>query len=144
MDCPFAAQSLNLADQSLADEHTDLMNLVFGICCILPLGNFNPKRSAQLILKEARVIIELAPGDLFYFPSANINHESAPLASEEELRKSFIMYSAGGLFRWVTQGFRLASESKKPSAKEAAKEGARRWAAGWKLFSTITELRGSR
>ena len=67
---PFAAQSLNTSNRSLAISHTDAKNLVFGICAIIPLGLFNAKTSAHLILIEPKVIIELRPGDVFFFPSA--------------------------------------------------------------------------
>ncbi|THH26441.1 hypothetical protein EUX98_g7741 [Antrodiella citrinella] len=140
--CPFAAQSLNLAEQCLATKHVDLMNLVFGVCCILPFGTFNPRTSAQVVLIEPQVIIELGPGDLFFFPSASIHHESIPLAHGDELRKSMIFYSAGGLFRWVKQGFQAAPDSQTASEKRAAAvEGEIRWDDGWKLFSNIDEFR---
>ncbi|KAH8076014.1 hypothetical protein BXZ70DRAFT_870183, partial [Cristinia sonorae] len=101
----FAAQSLNLAPQALATKHVDRKNLVFGICAILPFGDFNYRTPAQLVLTEPRLIIELGPGDLFFSPSASIHHHSIPMVSSNEHRKSMIWYSAGGLFRWVKQGF---------------------------------------
>ncbi|KAH8101604.1 hypothetical protein BXZ70DRAFT_871029, partial [Cristinia sonorae] len=103
-NCPFSAQSLNLSLQSLASPHVDLKNLVFGLCCIIPLGHFNGETSAQLVLVEPKVIVELRPGDVFFFPSACIRHYSASLAKpEQETRQCMIMYTAGGLFRWVRQ-----------------------------------------
>lgn len=51
------------------------------------------------------------------------------------------MYSAGGLFRWVAQGYKTEKDGIKLTAKEKREEGARRWAQGWRLYSTMDELR---
>ncbi|TCD64619.1 hypothetical protein EIP91_003853 [Steccherinum ochraceum] len=143
--CPFAAASLNLAEQVIAISHLDNQNLVFGVCAIFALGCFNPQTSAQLVLEEPRLIIELGPGDLIFFPSATIHHWNMPMASHEK-RKSFIMYSAGGLFRWVKQGHKTQAAGggvAKTAAqrRKAAQEGAARWSAGWKMFSNIAEFK---
>ena len=138
----FAAQSLNIDDQVLAIKHTDLMDLVFGICGILPLGDFNPRTSAQLVLEEPRLIIELRPGDIFFFPSATIHHYSIPMVSQDETRQSMIFYSAGGLFRWVKQGFQTQTNMspEEKAACESLEAGAKRWENAWKLFSNISEF----
>ncbi|THH28042.1 hypothetical protein EUX98_g6148 [Antrodiella citrinella] len=135
----FAAQSLNISDQSLSDRHVDLKNLVFGICCIIPFGTFNHRRSAHVVLEEPKVIIELAPGDLFFLPSASIHHENIPLADPDvELRKSMISYSAGALFRWIQQGFKAAPTNKTSAEKQVdTAQGDIRWLEGWRLFCTM-------
>ncbi|TCD62267.1 hypothetical protein EIP91_007125 [Steccherinum ochraceum] len=158
-DCPFAAWSLNLPEAPLnavlADEHLDSRDLVFGICAILALGKFDPHHSAQLVLVEPRVIIELGPGDLFLFPSATIRHYSLKMASAEEERKSFIMYSAGSLFRWIRNNHMVQRERErvehnlpakgpkikltKKETEAVAEEGAARWKAGWNLYTKIDE-----
>ncbi|KAH8094958.1 hypothetical protein BXZ70DRAFT_865144, partial [Cristinia sonorae] len=137
-DLPFAAQSLNLAQQAYATKHVDKMNLVFGICAILPFGLYNPRTSAQLVLTEPRLIIEIGPGDLFFFPSATIHHESIPMAAGEK-RKSMIWYSAGSLFRWIKQGYQTAGTKNAAEQREAKKAGAVRWEQAWKLFCNIKE-----
>lgn len=145
--CPFAAASLNLAPQVIAISHLDNQNLVNGVCGIFAFGKFDPTKSAQLVLDEPRLIIELGPGDLLFFPSAAIHHWNLPMAPDER-RKSLIMYSAGGLFRWVKQGHqtqRSAGTAKKTAAqqREAARQGAARWEAGWKMFSNISEFKAT-
>lgn len=135
----------NLADKSLAIPHKDLMNLVSWSCCVFPLGTFNPKNSAQLILHQARgVIIELGLRDTFYFPSACLDHSNAPLASEERLHKSFGMYSAGGLFWWVAQELKEAPKDLKSKAKpyqaQATVNRDHRWTAGWQLYSAMADV----
>ncbi|TCD60677.1 hypothetical protein EIP91_009711 [Steccherinum ochraceum] len=141
-NCPFAAHAFNLGRQSLSTNHADVQNLVFGLCGILPLGRFDGRRSAQLILVEPRVIIELRPGDVFFFPSAIIHHRSAPLASPDgETRQCMILFSAGSLFRWILQGHQTQLDEHKASRPGMAEEGRRRWEAGWKLYPTLDELR---
>ncbi|THH26573.1 hypothetical protein EUX98_g7615 [Antrodiella citrinella] len=155
---PFAAQSLNLATQSLAISHLDLQDLVFGLCAILPFGDFNPRRSAHIVLHEPKMIVELGAGDVFLFPSATIHHESIPMAhtDKDSTRQSMIFYSAGGLFRWVRQGHmtqeahlnggvkpekgekkRCQTAAEKRAADE---EGKRRWDAGWCLYPRLQDF----
>lgn len=141
MNSPFAAQSLNVSPQSLAKSHTDQMNLVYGVCGIIPMGNFNGRTGAQLILNQARAIIELHPGDVFFFPSACIHHRSAALASKAETRQCMVVYSAAGLFRWIRQGHMGQKYGPTIPDAQKAREGAERWHNGWKLFSHIDEFR---
>lgn len=142
-DCPFAAQSLNVSDQVVAESHTDLKNLVFGICAVLPFGDFNFCRSGQLVLKEARLIIEVRRGDILFFPSGAVHHENIPCLSPIESRQSAIFYSAGGLFRWVKQGHRTQTGMSKQGQTRATSKalGAERWTNGWKLYCHIDEFR---
>ncbi|TCD62358.1 hypothetical protein EIP91_006987 [Steccherinum ochraceum] len=145
-NCAFAACSVNLAEQTLADKHVDNRDFVNGICAILALGDFNPRTSAHIVLTEPRLIIELGPGDVFYFPSATIHHHSIPMRTAEETRKSMIWYSAGSLFRWVMQGHKRAKRASEMTAeekREAKENGIKRWMQGWKLYSKISDLKGS-
>ena len=67
---PYASVCLNTGDNALSKRHRDLYNLLLGLCAILALGDFDSKLGGCLVLKEARVIVELAPGDVFLFPLA--------------------------------------------------------------------------
>jgi len=74
---PFAAATLNLGDQSVMDWHLDFLNLVFGICCIVIFGSFDHHCSAQLMLLELWIIIELQHGDIFFLSFACITHHES-------------------------------------------------------------------
>lgn len=142
-NCIFSAQSLNLGVRSVASNHLDLNNLVFGLCILIPLGHFDGQKSAQLILQESRTIVELRPGDIFMFPSACIHHRNAPLADpKNETRKCMVMYSAGALFRWIRQGHTTVANmtEQQLSKEDKDAEGKARCLAGWRLFSHIDEL----
>ncbi|KAF8580510.1 hypothetical protein K439DRAFT_1281358, partial [Ramaria rubella] len=102
-NCPFMAATLNLGPHSVCFEHRDHHNLAFGLCCVMVFGNFNYRRGGQVRLREAGVTWEVAPGDIFYIPSASITHSNLPIAPEEN-RYSFTLYSAGGLFSWTANG----------------------------------------
>jgi hypothetical protein len=138
-DLPFAAATINLGQQSVTDWHLDSKNLVFGLCCIVVFGRFNHRQSAQLILKEPRVVMELRRGDVCFVPSGSVTHRNAPL-NPWETRFAMIFYTAGGVFRYIFQGFQLAGPQRISSdmVKEA---GQVRWQAGWSLFSTLKSLR---
>ena len=56
---------------------------------------------------------------------------------------SFMQYCAGGLIRWVEQGFRTAAAFKAADRKGKElfdKKGAEQWETGVSLFSTLQEL----
>lgn len=106
------------------------------------LGPFNSKRGGHLILHELCVIVEMRPGDILFFPSAVINHETVPISPKEK-RYSLVWYSAGGLFRWRDAGGRLLKLWEKESQEEHAKHqnmGGQHWIDGWKNFSTLADL----
>lgn len=93
------------------------------------------------MLHEARLIIEMSPGTMVFFPSAVITHEVTPIEAHEE-RMSVTAYTAGGLFRFLDQGMTTASKDKL-SKVEAAKKvaaGAARWVNGLGRFLTIPQL----
>lgn len=88
-------------------------------------------------------MIEFPPGSTIIIPSAALRHSNAAI-QQGETRYSFTQYTAGGLFRWVDQGYQTAYSyttklSKVQKAKEAAR-GEERWVMGVGLFSTLNSL----
>lgn len=142
----FHAASLNVGNATVCDWHRDSRNLVWGICAVGAFGQFNHRTSAQLLLKEPRLIIELKRGGVVFFPSGSITHRNAPLAYESETRKSMAFYASGSNFRWIAQGHRGAGKSagkKKADNDRCVLEGSQRWQDGWKLYTTLEELLGA-
>ncbi|KAJ7683505.1 hypothetical protein B0H14DRAFT_2422399, partial [Mycena olivaceomarginata] len=78
-----------------------------------------------------------------FIPSAIIQHSNVPIRSHET-RSSFTQYTAGGLFRWVRNGFRTNEDFENGTsvAEKAlrAAEAETWWEDGMDMFSTIDEL----
>ncbi|KAG8963095.1 hypothetical protein FRC00_007770 [Tulasnella sp. 408] len=140
---PFASLTANLGPQTICKSHRDIKNKANGgVCTIKTLGPYNSKRGGHIVLHELGLIIEMRPGDVIFFPSAVITHETIPIGPDEK-RYSLVWYSAAGLFRWRDADFRsLRSwEQQEPNGYSAhQKLGEERWTGGWKKFSTLADL----
>lgn len=115
------------------------------MCSVAALGSFDPKRGGHLILWDLKLVIEFPPGATILIPSAVLRHSNTSIQAGET-RYSFTQYSAGGLFRWVEQGFRKQpaferSLNKRQMAEEQERTKGR-WARGMAMYSTIDELEG--
>lgn len=132
-----------------------MKNLVAGICLIGVLGHFDHTRSGQLVLKDAKLIIELMSGDIVIIPSGAITHYNIPIRRSgvihpltqepligDEWRSSIVQYTAGGLLRWIWHGNRKAPAGKKKRAQKDAEdaEGDGRWKELWDLFPTRADF----
>lgn len=118
------------------------MNCPFGLCAIQALGDFDPRLGGHLILWEVKKVLEFPPGSLVLIPSATITHSNTPIRSGET-RTSFTQFCAGGLFRYVDNGFRTEGELEDEDPEEyermlERKEG--RWKAGLGLLSRLEDL----
>ena len=96
----FASCTVNLGKASITDWHLDLKNLAFGVCALGIFGQFNYRRGGHLILKRAKVVVELARGDVVFFLSAIFPHKNAGIGVDET-RRALVFYSQGSLFRWI-------------------------------------------
>jgi hypothetical protein len=107
------------------------------MCAVTAFGDFDPKKGGHLILWECGLVIEFPPGSTILLPSATISHSNVTIGRDER-RYSFTQYTAGGLFRWVENGFQKstdfrASLSPEESAKQNEKDE-QRWAWGLSLL----------
>ncbi|KAJ7074447.1 hypothetical protein C8F01DRAFT_971638 [Mycena amicta] len=102
----FASLTLNLGPQTATLPHIDLLNLAWGLCFITALGVFDPILGGHLVLWDLRLIIEFPPGSTIAIPSALLRHSNTSLRPGE-IRYSVTQFSAGGLFRYVDNGFQL-------------------------------------
>ncbi|KAF7377004.1 hypothetical protein MSAN_00118300 [Mycena sanguinolenta] len=103
------AVTFNLGPQSVTFEHVDDLNRALGWCAVTSAGNFNPKTSAHLYLKQLRLVVEFPPAATTLLPSAVIAHGNTPLFPSET-RFSMTQYAAGGLFRYVKYGFKTTKQ----------------------------------
>lgn len=138
----FACASMNFGPQVRCFRHRDSLNLPFGWCSIQALGDFDPKTGGHFILWDAKLVIEFPAGSTILIPSATLTHSNTAI-QEHEVRVSFTQYTAGGIFRWVDNGFQteaalMASDYGRYMEMQKAKE--MRWSMGLALYSTMDEL----
>ncbi|KAG8901316.1 hypothetical protein FRC00_007903 [Tulasnella sp. 408] len=123
--------------------HRDSPNDAAGVCLDWVLGCFDVQKGGQLVLHEAQKILSLEPGRVILFPSAIITHETIPIA-EGEWRSGVTGYAAGGLWRYMAQGFMTRGTWEMTGSEEALRqhdaEGEERWKVGLARFKTLPEL----
>jgi hypothetical protein len=102
---PWAAATFNFGPQTICSPHLDYNNLAFGWCAITALGHYDPHKGGHLILWDLGMAIEFPPGAMFLIPSAAIHHSNIQISPHEQ-RYSFTQFSAGGIFRYIDNGFK--------------------------------------
>ncbi|KAF8145822.1 hypothetical protein K438DRAFT_1474322, partial [Mycena galopus ATCC 62051] len=100
----FAGCTFNFGPHAITRPHLDFGNLSWGWCAVTALGWFDPDMGGHLILWDLRLVIRFPPGATIFIPSAIIRHSNVPIRPHE-IRSSFTQYTAGGLFRWIRNGF---------------------------------------
>jgi hypothetical protein len=121
----------------------DTVNLAQGWCSITPIGSFDWKWGGQLVLKELGLVIDFPPSSTILIPSALITHPNAPV-KDHETWFSIVQYTAGGLFRWVDNGFMSDKAWDAVAAPKQTETHARdkveRLKRGMEMFTQIEEL----
>lgn len=105
----FAATTVNFGPRTICYPHTDSGNISWGWCGITALGDFDPDFGGHLVLWDLKRVIRFPPGSTILLPSAIFMHSNVSIR-ENEKRYSVTQYSAGGLFRWVYNGFKTNIE----------------------------------
>ena len=138
----FPGLTINFGGRVTTYRHQDINNLAYGICAITPLGTFDHRRSAQLVLEELKLIIEVPATATAFILSASCTHSNLPLA-EDETRILFTQYAAGPIFRYM-QNLCMTEETLKqvnPSVwaeNQRVKEGT--WIHSIGLLPTIEKI----
>ena len=95
-----------------------------------------------MVLEEYKLVIEFPRGSTIQIPSAIVTHYNLPIG-EDETRFSFVQYAAGGLFRWVDNGFQTAEKVEKKLVEEGKRvreaENQKRWKLGLDLLPKVFE-----
>ncbi|KAJ7817636.1 hypothetical protein B0H13DRAFT_2379545 [Mycena leptocephala] len=110
----------------------DVLNVPFGWSAIQAAGPFDPTKSGHLVLWDLKLAIEFPPGALILIPSATLTHSNVP-------------FTAGGIMRFVDNGFRTEQalgEDDPEVFERLAQLKDERWEMGLRLFSTMDELLG--
>lgn len=141
---PFASIAANLGPQTVCYKHRDLKNKANGLCIVYVLGNFDYRRGGHIVLHEPRLVVEMRPGDALFIPSAAITHETVPIF-EGELRYSIVIYTSGGLFRWVDAGSQskidwMVSDPSNHDVHFSSGKVEQRWKDGWSKYYTLDSL----
>lgn len=140
---PFPALTINAGRVTVCHPHRDSPNDAAGICLDWVLGSYDVRRGGQLVLHEPRKILALEPGRVVLFPSAIVTHETIPI-SPGEWRSGVTGYAAGGLWRYMAQGFatRAVFEATAGEAEldEHDARGNHRWETNVKRYMTLPQL----
>lgn len=141
---PFTALTANFGPFSVSPPHADQDNKADGMCLIGALGEFDADKGGHLVLWDYNLVIRFPAGCSVLIPSAVVTHSNTPIQAGED-RLSLIQYSAGGLFRWVANGFKsdLAWHAKATDAdlKQREEERKARWATALKQFSLWKDIK---
>ncbi|EIM79862.1 uncharacterized protein STEHIDRAFT_69037, partial [Stereum hirsutum FP-91666 SS1] len=137
------AVTFNLGRSVFTRIHRDFNNLVWSMCAIYALGDYDPKKGGHLILWDWKLVVEFPPGCAILIPSAAVAHGNIAVRPWE-IRKSFTQYCPGGLMRWFRYGCRTEENFEKQDyagwkAMKASAE--QRWVEACSMFSTIAGLR---
>ena len=82
------------------EPHRDVKERAFGVSCLCPFGEFE---GGALILWELKLIIELAPGDLFFFPDSLIHHSNEEVKGVRHSIVAFTQQSVFAYWRKICQ-----------------------------------------
>jgi hypothetical protein len=140
---PWPAATFNFGPWTITFPHTDPGNLAFGWCAITALGSFDFRRGGHIILWDLGLVIDFPPGSTILIPSAVVRHSNT-IIQPSETRYSFTQYAAGGLFRWVSNGFcsdkTFVAKASKQQMRQREEARQRRWKDGLAKFSKLSEL----
>ncbi|KAK4700200.1 hypothetical protein P7C70_g6050, partial [Phenoliferia sp. Uapishka_3] len=132
----FTSFTLNTGGSVICKRHIDGLNLGPGLCGIIPWGKFDSSRSGWIVLEEARLCIEVGPGDVLLFPSAIFTHWNTALVSGDR-RNSLAFWTGANLFLWSDlggQAFRSLSKVKQKVWLSGTKD---RWSKAWERFPVL-------
>jgi len=107
------------------------------------MGPYDHKKGGHLVLFNIDRIIEFPPGSHILIPSAVMRHANMAIQPHER-RMGFTQYTAGGLFRWVDQGFCKATEMDTKLKAKMDAEAPTRYENLLNLYSKLEELADDR
>lgn len=140
----FSCVAFNFGPNVWTFRHRDVLNVPFGWCAIQAAGPFDPTKGGHLVLWDLKLAIEFPPGALILIPSATLAHSNVPV-QEGDKRISFTQFTAGGIMRFVDNGFRTEQTLQEEDPEEwerLAGLKTKRWQMGLGLLSTLDELAG--
>ena len=132
----FSAATYNLGPRTVCFKHKDSANLAFGMCAVTALGKFDGTKGGHFILWECALVVEFPPGSTILLPSATISHSNVNVGKNERWY-SFTQYTAGDIFQWVENGFKLNNEMTPEESADRILRDSQRWAWGLSLIPQL-------
>lgn len=117
--CCYPALHFNLHN-AWALIHEDFWNLIFFMCAVVCLGQFDHTRGGHLIAWSLGLVLELPAGTTVYLPSACVPHSNTPVAPHEH-RSSMAFFVPAGLARWYHNGFHSDKEFRERASAQQLK-----------------------
>ena len=137
--CQFMASTVNLGPHTVTDFHRDSQNLAYGLCCVIPFGNFLYRKGSLLILKELGLELEVAPGDVVFLPSACITHGNMLLFyGEMEKCYSLTLYTSDSCFSGLLTGVKPRRQRSRWKKRLTARHNG--YVKGWSYHSNIDDI----
>ena len=136
----------NFGPSATTFEHRDQKNLPNGWCAVTALGDFDASNGGHLVFRQLGLAVRFPSGSTILFPSATLVHGNTCI-QEGEHRASITQYAAGGLFRWVEYGCKLAEELEERDPqryRELQRTGKQRWEEALQRYSTVDSLHRDR
>jgi hypothetical protein len=98
----FAGCVVNLGDQDPVQTapHRDVKESIYGYSCIVPAGDYS---GGALILFDLKLVVELGPGDVFFFPDSLIHHANEEVRGN---RSSIVAFTQENLFHYWTRKYK--------------------------------------
>ncbi|TFK18565.1 hypothetical protein FA15DRAFT_603109 [Coprinopsis marcescibilis] len=138
----FPCAAFNFGPQVCCYGHRDMLNCPFAWCAIQALGQFDHTKGGHLVVEELKLYIQFPAGALIHIPSATLTHGNTPV-QEHEIRLSFTQFCAGGLLRFVNNGFQGEKGLKRRNKRlyqQKMEEKKDRWEMGLALLCTVDEI----
>ncbi|KAG6824927.1 hypothetical protein H0H92_005376 [Tricholoma furcatifolium] len=109
----YPAAAYNFGPNVFTLTHCDCMNNLADGAQFRPWGDSILRRGGgHLVLPGLNLVIKFPAGALILIPSATITHRNIPVQESDECA-SLTQYCAGGLFRYVENGYHTDNELKK-------------------------------
>jgi hypothetical protein len=117
---------VNFGPDAACWDHLDSANYAPGWCAIWGLGPYDPTKGGHLILFDIKKFIQFPPGSLILIPSALMRHGNTAIQAGDK-RLGLTQYAAGGLFRWVENGFCRAVDADRATKTRMESEDSERY-----------------
>jgi len=99
--------NLGRDDPVQTKPHRDVKESIFGFSCVVPAGDY---KGGALILYDLKMVIELAPGDMFFFPDSLIHHANEATFGN---RSSIVAFTQENLFDYWKRKYNYVNNKAK-------------------------------